>query len=282
MATKRSTRSNNKLVELNNNKQQQPQQQLVDDSKKSLIDVTAKDDSTIDAVKPKRMTRSSSHSKIESYSSSSGKVGNRVRPVFTQQYSSTDLRAKKDTTDVSDPVLISQPDLAKTRPVRSSRKNENIGNKEAINANVLADNLAALKLNSLEDTNVKAKNVKDVAETGAAQMQRKKLTRQNAVELATTSKENKENKMISESSNANVAKSGLVKIDESSELLTTNSTATIKGDSFKWMKINEKDEVVNVCCDNKKIYTKSTSTPSGARRKPLKPPPDISFIVQPE
>ena len=47
-------------------------------------------------------------------------------------------------------------------------------------------------------------------------------------------------------------------------------------------KINGKDDaLVNICCDNKKNYTKSTSTPSGLRRKPLKPPVDVSIITQP-
>jgi len=47
--------------------------------------------------------------------------------------------------------------------------------------------------------------------------------------------------------------------------------------------INEKNDCLdNVCCDNKKTYTKSTSTPSGLRRKPLKAPHDISIIGKTE
>jgi hypothetical protein len=47
--------------------------------------------------------------------------------------------------------------------------------------------------------------------------------------------------------------------------------------------INEKNDCLNnICCDNKKTYTKSTSTPSGLRRKPLKAPHDLSIIDKTE
>ena len=73
-----------------------------------------------------------------------------------------------------------------------------------------------------------------------------------------------------------------IKIDSDKDDLSKNNTSTDKKSNNKLVEINEKDELLNVCPDNKTKYTKSTSTPSGMRRKPLKPPQDISFIDKPE
>ncbi len=73
----------------------------------------------------------------------------------------------------------------------------------------------------------------------------------------------------------------IIKLDSDKEESIKND-APIEKKTGKLLEINEKDELLNVCCDNKTKYTKSTSTPSGMRRKPLKPPQDISFIGKPE
>jgi hypothetical protein len=71
-----------------------------------------------------------------------------------------------------------------------------------------------------------------------------------------------------------------IKVDSEKDELSKNDTSSDRKTGK--LIINEKDELLNVCCDNKTIYTKSTSTPSGMRRKPLKKLDDISFIGKPE